>query len=279
MSNQLSEVVLIYNFKEIIRPYVLRRTKAEVDVDFPELRHDVHWLDMPSDQRTSYDRAEIEGVNNVREMKNYATRIHILALITELKLICNYDESSGQSCKLDFLVDRLDEIVASEEKALVFSQYPHKTLSKIEAKLEQFNPLRFDGSLNLTQREQVVDRFQRGDENDILLMGVRSGGMGITLTRANHVFHFDHWWNPAVIDQASARVHRIGQERAVFIHSLYTVGTIEERIADLLERKRQLFEEMFGDITEDVLGKLTDEDLFGLFGLEPPKRPEKESAA
>ena len=110
-------------------------------------------------------------------------------------------------------------------------------------------------------------------------MGVRSGGMGITLTRANHVFHFDHWWNPAIIDQASARVHRIGQERAVFIHSLYTVDTIEERIANLLERKRQLFEEMFGDMTDtDVLGKLTDEDLFGLFGLEPPKRTEGENA-
>ena len=274
------EVILTYKFKERIRPYVLRRTKAEVDIDFPELRHDVHWLDMSSVQRSSYDRAEIEGVNNVRGMKANATHIHILALITELKLICNYDDTSRQSCKLDFLIDRLDEIVENGEKALVFSQYPHKTLSKLEPKMERFKPLRFDGSMNATKRERVVDRFQSDDENDILLMGVRSGGVGITLTRANHVFHFDHWWNPAVMDQASARVHRIGQKRAVFIHSLYAVGTIEERIADLLEKKRQLFEEMFGDMTDqDVLGKLTDEDLFGLFDLEPPKRTEEENAA
>ncbi|MXY42656.1 MAG: SWF/SNF helicase family protein, partial [Dehalococcoidia bacterium] len=250
----------------------------QVDIDIPELRHDIHWLDMSSGQRKSYDHAEATGITGIRDMKGEATRIHILALITKLKLICNYDDESGQSCKLEFLADRVDEIVDSGEKALVFSQYPQKTVPKIETEMRSFNPLRFDGSLSTGERDRVVEQFQDEDENDLLLMSVRAGGVGITLTRANHVFHFDHWWNPAVIDQASARVHRIGQKRAVFIHSLYTVGTIEERIANLLEGKRQLFEEMFGDMTDkDVSGKLTDEDLFGLFGLEPPKQTEKDN--
>ena len=200
------------------------------------------------------------------------TRIHIFSLITSLKLICNYDELSGQSCKLDFLQDNLDEISASGEKALIFSQYPNMTLSKIAGHLERFRPLKFDGSVNTRQRERIVEQFQQKDENDILLMGIRSGGMGITLTRANHVFHFDHWWNPAIVDQGSARVHRIGQQRSVFIHSLYTHGTIEERIDKILSRKRQLFQDVFGELEDNqVVTRLSDEELFGLFGLEPPK--------
>ena len=109
----------------------------------------------------------------------------------------------------------------------------------------------------------MVDQFQDRNDNDILLMGIRSGGTGITLTRANHVFHFDHWWNPAVVDQGSARVHRIGQQRAVFIHSLYTRDTIEERIHEILSQKRQLFEDVFGELEDgQVVEKLSDEELF-----------------
>ena len=258
--------------RSAISPHSLRRTKNEVDLQFPELRHDVHWLELSPRQRQAYQAAETEGILGLREMGFGVTRVHIFALITKLKLICNYDEISRQSCKLDFLQDSLDEITANGEKALIFSQYPHESLSKIAGKLERFNPLRFDGSVSARRREQIVDQFQQQEENDILLMGIRSGGMGITLTRANHVFHFDHWWNPAIVDQGSARVHRIGQQRSVFIHSLYTRDTIEERIDAILSRKRQLFQDVFGELEDNQLdSKLSDEELFGLFGLEPPK--------
>ena len=258
--------------RHTISPYLLRRTKQQVDIQFPELRHDVHWLDLSPGQHNAYRSAEYAGVKELRELGLNLTRVHIFSLITSLKLICNYDEVSGQSCKLDFLQDSLDEISANGEKALIFSQYPNMTLSKIAGSLERFNPLRFDGSVSTRRREQIVDQFQQQDENDILLMGIRSGGMGITLTRANHVFHFDHWWNPAIVDQGSARVHRIGQQRAVFIHSLYTRDTIEERIDAILSRKRQLFQDVFGELEDDqVVSKLNDEELFGLFGLEPRK--------
>ena len=260
------------SLRNAISPYLLRRTKRQVDIQFPELRHDVHWLDLSPGQLNAYRDAEESGIKELWALGRNITRIHIFSLITSLKLICNYDELSGQSCKLDFLQDNLDEISANGEKALIFSQYPHMTLSKIAGHLERFRPLKFDGSVNTRQRESIVEQFQQKDENDILLMGIRSGGMGITLTRANHVFHFDHWWNPAIVDQGSARVHRIGQQRSVFIHSLYTRGTIEERIDRILSRKRQLFQDVFGELEDaQVVTRLSDEELFGLFGLEPPQ--------
>ena len=144
----------------------------------------------------------------------------------------------------DFLQDSLDEISAPSRHWLIFSQYLHMSLAKIADHVERFKPSRFDGSVNTRQWERIVKQFQQQDENDILLLGIRSGGMGITLTRANHVFHFDHWWNPAIVDQGSARVHRIGQQRSVFIHSLYTRDTIEEHIDESLSRKRQLLQDV-----------------------------------
>ena len=119
-----------------------------------------------------------------------------------------------------------------------------------------------------------MQAFQKGEDNHILLMSIKAGGTGLTLTKANHVFHFDHWWNPAVVDQASARARRIGQEKPVFAHSLYASDTIEERIARILEEKRDTFKQVFGDlaseIDDDSIRRMRDEDLFGLFGLKPP---------
>ena len=264
--------------RDAIAPQVLRRTKAQVDVQFPELRHDVHWLDLSPGQRKAYSNAEQAGIEELRALGIHVTRIHVFSLITKLKLICNYEEVSSESCKVDFLQDCLDEISARGEKALVFSQYPHMSLAKVSERLQRFSPLRFDGAISPSRREWTIEQFQQHDENCILLMGIRAGGMGITLTRANHVFHFDHWWNPATVDQGSARVHRIGQKRPVFIHSLYTRDTIEERIDAILNRKRRLFHDVFGELEDKVVtDRLSDEELFGLFGLEPPnvdKSPE-----
>lgn len=267
------------SLRQAISPRTLRRTKSQVSLQLPELRHDVHWLELASRQRQTYVAAEQAGIDGLERLGEQATRVHIFALINQLKLLCNLDEVSEQSSKLDFLEDVLDEITLNGEKALVFSQYPHKTLSKIAGRLHRFRPLRFDGSVAGDARERIVDQFQQQDENAILLMGIRSGGLGTTLTRANHVFHFDHWWNPAIVDQGSARVHRIGQKRSVFIHSLYTQDTVEERIYELLSHKRQLFQNVFGDLEdEQVVNRLTDEELFGLFGLKPPTRTPIEHA-
>ncbi len=256
-----------------MRPYLKRRTIEDVDIELPELTHQDHWLDLLPSQRKVYDATENQEVETLRRMGTDATRIHVFALITKLKQICNYEDSSSQSCKLSFLEDELQSLVDNNDKALVFSQYPGKTLKKIEPKLQQFAPLQFDGSLSTSRRDQVLADFQESDINNVLLMSARAGGQGLTLTRANHVFHFDHWWNPAVVDQASARVYRIGQKKPVFIHSLYAADTIEERIFDLLQQKRAAFHDLFGQkpIADDGdLNSLTDKDLYGLFGLPVP---------
>jgi SNF2 family DNA or RNA helicase len=102
-------------------------------------------------------------------------------------------------------------------------------------------------------------------------MSVKAGGVGLTLTAASHVFHFDHWWNPATARQAEARAHRIGQQRTVFVYDIFTRDTIEERIYYLLREKQQLFDRIIDDLSEEyVRGAFTDEDLFGLFDLKPP---------
>ena len=181
-------------------------------------------------------------------------------------------EQPEESAKLDYLKGQLDELAANKEKALVFSQYPSVTLQAIMPRLQSFSPLLFHGGINESQRNQYVQAFQNGEDTKVMLMGVKAGGTGMTLTRANHVFHFDHWWTPAVEEQATHRVYRIGQERPVFVHALYSIDTIEERILQLLEEKQRLFGEVFDNIGEETpLEGLTDQDIFGLFGLEAPR--------
>ncbi len=259
-----------------IAPYTLRRSIEDsgVDADFPDLTHQEHWLELTNSQRARYNCEEESGIAGIQALGEDASRINVLALISRLKQICNYDEESGESCKLEFLKDGLEEIVTQNDKALIFSQYPVKTLERIVHKLEEFRPLTFDGSLSIRERDDVIQRFQEDDTHQILLISIKAGGTGITLTRANHVFHFDHWWNPAVVDQGTARVFRIGQKKPVFAHSLYASDTVEERIAQILKEKRDTFERVFGDmgseLDEKALERWSDEDLFGLFGLKPP---------
>ena len=259
-------------------PYLLRRTIEDVAIELPELTQQDHWLDLLPEQSRTYRAMEDHEVEALNLLGVDATRVHVFALITKLKQLCNYDDSSGESCKLNFLEDELDALSDSGEKALVFSQYPKKTLQVIEPRLRQYKPLTYDGSMSGNKRDEVVRRFEEDEVNGVLLMSLKAGGVGLTLTRANHVFLYDHWWNPAVMDQAVGRVRRIGQKRPVFSHSLYAVGTIEERIHNLLKKKSALFQEMFdqGPATDiDALNRLTDEDLFGLFGLETPSDGEE----
>ena len=256
-----------------IKPYTLRRTIDEVALELPEITRQEHWLDLLPEQSRAYRAMEDHEMEALKLLGVDATRVHVFALITKLKQLCNYDDSSGESCKLNFLEDELDGLSESGEKALVFSQYPEKTLKVIEPRLRQYKPLIYHGSMSGNKRDEVVRRFEEDEANGVLLMSLKAGGVGLTLTRANHVFLYDHWWSPAVMDQAVGRVRRIGQERPVFSHSLYAVGTIEERIHNLLKKKRALFQEMFdqGPATDvDALNRLTDEDLFGLFGLDTP---------
>jgi SNF2 family DNA or RNA helicase len=178
-------------------------------------------------------------------------RLHVFAGLTKLKQICNHPASlvgsdtsplGGRSGKLDRLVELTREIAAEGEAVVVFTQYA-TFLRRLAAHLaEQVGlpvPI-LHGGVARTRRDSIVERFGTETGPGVLAVSLRAGGTGLNLVRANHVIHFDRWWNPAVEDQASDRVWRIGQTRGVVVHTLVCPGTIEERIAELIERKRAL---------------------------------------
>ena len=266
--------------KHRIQPYFLRRRAADVLDDLPDKVSREVWLDLDPRQHESYDRVFNEGRQTLSRAD--ATRTHALSIITKLQEICNRDPASGRSCKLEYLRDQLDTVVDSGQKALVFSRLPNVTLQKIMPELRQFSPALFHGGLRDAQRQELLRRFQEDDTPRIMLMSVQAGGVGLNLQRANHVFHFDHWWNPAVTKQAEARAHRIGQTRKVFVHDLYTRDTVEERVHQIIRRKQEMFDRIIDDLSvEHVRTTFSDEELFGVFGLKPPKptRPSTRAAA
>ncbi len=258
--------------KAAIKPYFLRRRKIDVLDDLPAKNCDEVWLDLTPAQREAYDRAEKEGVIALNEQGDSVTVQHVLALITKLKQICNVEPISKESCKLEYLMEQLPEIIEQGGKSLIFSQYPDKTLKFLEPELRQFSPLVYHGMLSDTQRDKIIDDFQNKDNCKALLMSVKAGGLGLTLTRANFVFHFDLWWNPSVAAQAEDRAHRIGQKKSVYVTSIFTVNTIEEKIQLLLKRKRKLFASVIDDLSDTNLSvTLDEEELFGLFNLQKGK--------
>lgn len=254
--------------KHAIKPYFLRRRKADA-LSLPEKVHEEAWLELTPTQKAAYDRAEREGVVALNEHGDAVTIQHVLALITKLKQICNRDPVTGESCKLEYLKDKLQKADEQGDKALVFSQYPDKTLRFIAKELQEYNPLIYHGGLSDSQRDGNVNAFQDQESNKVLLISVRAGGLGLTLTRANYVFHYDLWWNPATAAQAEDRAHRIGQRKTVFVTTLLAVDTIEERIQNLLKQKRELFKIVVDDLSDTNLSSaLSEEELFGLFNIQ-----------
>jgi SNF2 family DNA or RNA helicase len=168
---------------------------------------------------------------------------------------------------LETFIDILGEIVEGGEKGLIFSQFT-EMLSMLRTVLDD-RGLRYfylDGSTPINQRSELKKRFQ-GGEASFFLISLRAGGLGMTLTEASCVVHYDRWWNPAVEDQATDRVHRIGQQKTVKVFRIHTLGTIEERIGELLVKKKDLFDSVIE--VDDLRKEVSKEDLLALFA--PPK--------
>jgi SNF2 family DNA or RNA helicase len=164
----------------------------------------------------------------------------------------------------------LAEAVDEGDGALVFTQYAvmGRLLSDHLVGELEVERLHLDGSTPIPERERVVQRFQsEGEEPRVLVMSLKAGGLGLNLTNASHVFHFDRWWNPAVEDQASDRAHRIGQTRVVQVHKMICAGTVEERIDELIESKRGLASSIVDRGVETALSELSDEELAAMVEL------------
>lgn len=263
--------------KKLIKPFLLRRRIEDVLRDLPDLpdkKEDEAWvsLDIESKQYQAYKLAEGKGVVYLKSLKEKVTVQHILALLTKLKQICNVDHESGESSKLEWIKNSLEDIVPSGDKALIYSQFLESGVDWLESQLKEFNPLILKGGQSDNERCRVLQLFGNEDRHSILLVSLRAGALGLNLIKANYVFLFDHWWNPAIEAQAGARVHRIGQEKDVFVYNLWVKDTVEERIYVILEKKKKLFADVIDSLSNVEGSGLSEEELFGLFGLEKPQK-------
>jgi SNF2 family DNA or RNA helicase len=254
---------------------ILRRVKEEVAQDMPPKVIRDAFLELTVAQRTAYDLAEKEGVVRLNALGETLTVQHVFELVMRLKQICNFDPLTGQSAKLEQLLADLAEVADSGRKAIVFSQWV-EPLEILARELAALGPLQFHGKVPQRERQLVLDRFKSDPSKHVLLMSYGTGSVGLNLQFANYVFLFDRWWNPAVEDQAISRAHRLGQKEPVFVTRFVSQETIEGRIAEVLERKRQLFEELIGQNAPPPALGLTEEEIFGLFDVKA--RPRRAAA-
>jgi SNF2 family DNA or RNA helicase len=251
---------------DLTRDSILRRVKEEVAADMPaKVIQDV-FLELTPAQRASYDRAENEGVIQLDALGDTITVRHVFELILRLKQICNFDPATRDSAKLEQLLADMQEVAASGRKAIVFSQFV-EPLEYLAEALAPSGPLLYHGRVPHRERQAILDRFKSDKTQHVLLMSYGTGSVGLNLQFANYVFLFDRWWNPAIEDQAINRAHRIGQKSTVFVKRFVTPGTIEGRIAEILEKKRALFEEMIGQNGPPTSLGLNEAEIFGLFNV------------
>lgn len=261
--------------------YVLRRTKEQVLDQLPPKWFRDAELELTPEQRETYDLAEQQGVLRLAHLGPAVTIRHVFELIVRLKQICNFDPATGASAKLERLMADLEEVTQSGAKALVFSQWVD-TLRRLAGHLAAFRPLEYHGRISPAQRQRTIRRFDQDPNCHVLLLTYGAGGVGLNLQVANYVFLFDRWWNPAVEDQAIDRAHRIGGRRAVIVTRFLALDTIEQRIDQLLQQKRELFEIIISGAESRTQSRgkgragemrgLSPEELFGLFDLEYPGR-------
>lgn len=260
------------SIKKKIAPFFLRRTKEVLKGELPEKVHDVAWLELGREQRRVYDLAERQGIVELEEQGEKITISHVLALLQRLKQLCNFDPRTGESIKLETLRERLDEVAQQGSKSLVFSQFKDFGVARIKNALPNTEALEYTGELSYAERERVLEKFAHDPSSKVMICTQAAAGLGLNLTAANYVFHFDHWWNPARTAQAEDRVHRIGQKKTVFVYHFWVKNTVEERIYKILQRKRAQFEEIIGPMSNAEGTGLSEEELFEVFGLKKARK-------
>ncbi|MCY1046375.1 DEAD/DEAH box helicase [Corallococcus sp. bb12-1] len=259
----------------VVRPFLLRRTKAEVARELPPRIDTVVPVTLSDDERRRYDDVRLAALARMgEEAPGQERRFELLAALTRLRLAACHprlvDPDAGpSSSKLERFMERVEELLSQGSRALVFSQFVrHLALVReaLEARGITFQYL--DGQTPPAERQARVDAFQRG-EGALFLISLKAGGTGLNLTAADHVLHLDPWWNPAVEDQASDRAHRIGQTRPVTVSRFVSEGTIEEAILALHADKRDLADSLLSEA--DGAAALSPEQLLRLlrFGGEP----------
>jgi SNF2 family DNA or RNA helicase len=269
---KLGEKSRAEQLRRMIRPFILRRTKQDPTIagDLPEKLEMKVFCNLTAEQAALYEHMVNDSLRQIDSASGIRRRGLILATLTRLKQICNhpalleentvsYDTRSG---KCERLVDMLEELLEEGDACLIFTQYRemgHILEKMIKARL---NAATFflHGGTPAKGRDDMIQAFQeQKGAPRIFILSLRAGGLGLNLTAANHVFHFDRWWNPAVEAQATDRAHRVGQTRTVQVHKFVCIGTMEERIDKLLSEKQALADQIVGSGDEWLTGLSTDQ--------------------
>ena len=258
-----------------IRPFLMRRVKADVLGELPEKIETVLMAELPPEQRRVYDAVLLqkrERVDQILKDRGLSRgRIEVLSAITELRQICCHpalclQDYNGVSGKLELLMDVLPGALASGRRALVFSQFT-SMLHIIEKRLNQENIpyLYLDGETPAAKRLELTERFNQG-ETGVFLISLKAGGTGLNLTGADLVIHYDPWWNPTAEEQATGRAHRIGQTKKVEVLRLVVHHSIEEQVVNMSDRKRRLFDKLITP-GEELPTRLSEKDILALFDV------------
>jgi SNF2 family DNA or RNA helicase len=267
--------------KRLTGPFILRRLKTDKTViaDLPEKLEAKVFCTLTREQASLYAAVVAEAAEALDEAEGIRRKGVVLATLSKLKQVCNHpaqflgDNSSipGRSGKLARLTEMLEEALAAGDRALVFSQFAEMG-TILKRHLEDafgHEALFLHGAVPKKARDRMVERFQAdGDGPRLFVLSLKAGGTGLNLTRASHVFHFDRWWNPAVENQATDRAFRIGQKQRVQVHKFLCVGTLEEKIDEMIERKKQVAEAVVGT-GEGWLTELSTAELKELMALRP----------
>ena len=266
--------------RELVRPYVLRRLKTDKTViaDLPDKTEIKAFCQLSRKQAALYQQAVQELAERLEDATGIGRKGLVLAFLMRFKQICNHpsqwlgdgawsEEDSGKWARLREIAE---VIAAKQEKMLVFTQFREVTapLAAFLGSIFGGPGLILHGETAVTKRKELVRRFQEDEAERFFVLSLKAGGIGLNLTAASHVVHFDRWWNPAVENQATDRAFRIGQTRNVLVHKFVCRGTVEENIDQLIEAKRQLSKDLLEGGADLFLTELKDEELLKLVALD-----------
>ncbi|MBD1834728.1 DEAD/DEAH box helicase [Cyanobacteria bacterium FACHB-472] len=246
--------------KKLVEPFILRRVKTDQSIinDLPDKVEQKLYCNLTKEQASLYEAVVKDVSKKINDSEGIQRKGLILSTLLRLKQICNHpaqflqdgsEFSVERSHKLGRLAEMVEEAVSEGESMLIFSQFKEvcDSLEKYLKYTCHYNTYYIHGGTNRNKREQMIAEFQNPEtEPSVFILSLKAGGVGITLTKANHVFHFDRWWNPAVEDQATDRAFRIGQKKNVFVHKFVAIGTLEERIDKMIEDKKKLSSAVVG---------------------------------
>ena len=265
--------------KNMVSPFILRRVKTDKSIiaDLPDKLETIDYTDLSAKQIVLYRKQVSELEKAISEAEGMQRRGIVLSAITKLKQICNHpDQFLGQetydpkeSGKFAMLREICETIYEKRERVLVFTQYREITehLAEFLEQIFHAKGLVLHGGTRVKRRQEMAEAFNGEDYVPFMVLSVKAGGTGLNLTGANHVIHFDRWWNPAVENQATDRAFRIGQTKDVVVHKMVCTGTIEERIDTLISSKKELSENVIGAGGETWITELGDKELMELLRL------------